>query len=156
MTPDENFVKILFRFYSNVLDKHTVETMWAEIIDENEGIYMINNIPFYVPDLAAGDVVSAAYDEDEKMLTYKETISYSGNSTVQVVLIDKKAVTNEIRDVFQDLGCITEKFKEGYFVIDVPVDLDYAPVRAKLKELSETGTIDYAEPCLSAEHGNAT
>ena len=156
MATDENFVKILFRFYSDLLEKDTVETMWAEIMDENEGIYILNSIPFYASDLAAGDVISAVYDDKEEMLIYKETVSYSGNSTVQVVLMDELAVTNEVREVFQQLGCVTEKFKEGYFVIDVPVDLDYAPVRAKLRELSETGIIDYAEPCLSAEHGNAT
>ena len=30
---EDNFVKILFRFYSNVLDEWTVETMWAAIVD---------------------------------------------------------------------------------------------------------------------------
>lgn len=155
MATDENYVKILFRFYSDVLDKHTVETMWAEVMDEEAGIYILNSIPFYAPQLASGDVISAIYDAQEQMLTYKETISFSGNSTVQVVMIDKIAVTNDIRDIFQDLGCITEKFKEGYFVMEIPVDLDYAPTRAKLQELTQLGIIDYAEPCLSAEHGKA-
>ena len=156
MATDENYVKVLFRFYSNVLEEHTVETMWAEIIDESEGIYELNSIPFYAPNLASGDIISAAYDEDEEMLTYKETLSFSGNSTVQVVIFDKTRETNDVRDIFYDLGCITEKFREGYFVIDVPAELDYAPIKLKLLELSEAGTIDYAEPCLSAEHGAFT
>lgn len=156
MATDENYVKILFRFYSDLLEEETVETMWAEIMDEDAGIYVLNSIPFYAPDLACGDVISAAYNDHEKMLTYRKTISFSGNSTVQVVILDKLTATNDIREVFHGLGCITEKFKEGYFVIDVPVDLKYPPVRVKLQELSETGVIDYAEPCLSAEHGNAS
>lgn len=156
METDENYVKILFRFYSDVLEELTTETMWAEPIDEETGIYQLNSIPFYAPNLASGDVISAAYNDDEEMLTYKETVSYSGNSTIQVIIFDKMAVTNDIMEVFQILGCSTEQFKESYFVIDVPVDLNYAPIRAKLKELSEAGIIDYAEPCLSAEHGNAT
>lgn len=155
MATDENYVKILFRFYSDLLEEETIETMWAEIMDEDAGIYVLNSIPFYAPDLACGDVISAIYNDQKKMLTYKETISFSGNSTVQVVILDKSAVTNDIREVFQGLGCVTEKFKEGYFVIDVPVDLKYSPIRAKLQELSKIGVIDYAEPCLSAEHGNA-
>jgi hypothetical protein len=155
METEENFVKIQFRFYSEVLEKETVETMWAEIMDEDAGIYILDSIPFYAPNLASGDVISAAYDEQEKILIYKETISFSGNSTVQVVMIDHLIATNDIRDIFQKLGCITEKFKEGYFVIEVPADINYSPVRSKLKELTAQGVIDYAEPCLSGEHGNA-
>lgn len=155
METDENYVKILFRFYSDVLGEQTVETMWAEVMDEDAGIYLLNSIPFYAPDLASGDIISAVYDSDEGMLTYKETVSFSGNSTVQVVLLDKTAVSTDIMDLFQDLGCVTEGFDDSYFVIDVPVGLNYSPVRAKLIALTEKGTIDYAEPCLSAEHGNA-
>ena len=155
MTTPENYVKILFRFYSNLLEKQTVETMWAEIMDADAGLYILDSTPFYASDLAFGDVISAVYSEDEEMLTYKETVSYSGNSTVQVIVFDKMGVTDEIRAFFDDLGCISEKFKEGYFVIDVPADLTYPPVRNKLQELSEAGIIDYAEPCLSAAHGNA-
>jgi len=155
METNENYVKILFRFYNDLLEEETVETMWAEIMDEDAGIYILSSIPFYAPDLACGDVISAIYNDQNEMLTYKETVSFSGNSTVQVVVLDKSAVTNDIREVFDGLGCVTEKLKEGYFVIDVPVDLKYAPIRAKLQELSEKGLIDYAEPCLSADHGNA-
>ena len=154
-TTPENYVKILFRFYSNLLEKQTVETMWAEIMDADAGLYILDSIPFYASDLAFGDVISAVYSEDKDMLTYKETVSYSGNSTVQVIVFEKMGVTDEIRAFFDDLGCVSEKFKEGYFVIDVPADLTYTPVRNKLQELSEAGIIDYAEPCLSAAHGNA-
>jgi hypothetical protein len=155
METDENYVKILFHFYSNTLEEDTVETMWAEVIDPEAGIYELNSIPFYAPDLASGDLISAVYDDQEKMLVYNETISYSGNSTIQVVIFDKSIATNDIREIFQNLGCVTEKFKEGYFVLDVPADLDYTPVRSKLIELSEQGILDYAEPCLAAKHGNA-
>jgi hypothetical protein len=156
MQTEENFVKIQFRFYSDVLEQDTVETMWAEIMDEPSGIYILDSIPFYAPNLASGDVISAAYDEQEKILVYKETISCSGNSTVQVVMMDQTVPTNDLRDIFKKLGCITEKFKEGYFVIEVPADVNYSPVRAKLNELTKAGIIDYAEPCLSGEHGNAS
>ncbi|MEJ5964307.1 DUF4265 domain-containing protein [Pedobacter immunditicola] len=156
METNENYVKIHFSFYSIGSEEQTVETMWAEVIDQNAGTYELNNIPFYAPDLASGDLISAVYNDQEEMLTYKETISYSGNSTIQVAILDKISLTNDIRETFQDLGCETEKFKEGYFVMNVPFDLDYGPIRAKLIELSEKGTIDYAEPCLSAKHGNAT
>lgn len=45
----QEFEKVLFRYHSNVLDKSTVETMWAEKVDQENGIYKLSNIPFYGP-----------------------------------------------------------------------------------------------------------
>ena len=83
---DDNFVKILFRFYSNVLDMWTVESMWAEVVDREKGLYKIDSIPFYAS-IASQDIVFAEYDNTEKMMTYKKTIKYSGNSLIQVVVL---------------------------------------------------------------------
>ena len=150
-TTDEKFVKILFRFYSNVLDEWTVETMWAKIVDDSKGLYKIANIPFYAS-IASDDIVFAEYDEAEKMLTYRETIEYSGNSIIQVIVLDKTFITNEIRDIFNNLNCKSEKFKEWYFVIEVPADINYEPIKQKLSELQDKEIIDYAELVLSVQH----
>ncbi len=149
---DDNYKKILFRFYSDVLDEETVETMWAKIVDKDTGLFELDSIPFYAPNIASGDIIHAEYDADEEMLTYQDTIKYSGNSTVQVVIMDKQTITNDIRDIFNNLGCTSEKFKEGYFVIDVPFNLNYKPIKDKLDDLEKKGIIGYAEPCLSDAH----
>ena len=148
---DDNFVKILSRFYSNVLDEWTVETMWAEVVDKDKGLYKIDSIPFYAS-IASDDIVFAEYDDTEKMLTYKETVEYSGNSLIQVVVMDKSVVTNDIRDIFNSMDCQSEKFKDGYFVIEILADKDYQPIKLKLTELHDGGVIDYAEPVLSDKH----
>jgi hypothetical protein len=148
---DDNFVKILSRFYSNVLDEWTVETIWAEVVDKDKGLYKIDSIPFYAS-IASNDIVFAEYDHAEKMLTYKDTVEYSGNSLIQVVIMDKSVVTNDIRDIFNSMDCKSEKFKEGYFVIEILVDKDYKPIKQKLTELQDQGIIDYAEPVLSDKH----
>ena len=148
---DDNFVKILFRFYSDVLDEWTVETMWAETIDKDKGLYKIDNIPFYAS-VASDDIVLAEYDDTEGMLTYRETIEYSGNSLIQVIVMDKSVATNDIRDIFNSMDCKAEKFKEGYFVIEILADKDYKPIKQKLSELQDKGIIDYAEPVLSEKH----
>ena len=148
---DDNFVKILSRFYSNVLDEWTVEKMWAEVVDKDKGLYKIDSIPFYAS-IASEDIVFAEYDDTEKMLTYKETVEYSGNSLIQVVIMDKSVVTNDIRDIFNSMDCQSEKFKEGYFVIEILADKDYKPIKQKLTELQDKGIIDYAEPVLSDKH----
>jgi hypothetical protein len=148
---DENYVKILFKFHSDLLDEQTVETMWAEIIDKNKGLYKLENIPFYAP-VASDDIVFAEFDEYEQRLTYRRTVEYSGNSTIQVVIMDKTKETNSIRTIFEELGCISEKFSEGYFVLEIPFSVDYKKIKGMLDELEANGAIDYAEPCLADGH----
>jgi len=153
MTPQDDLVKILFRYYSNVLEEETVETMWATIVDKDKGWYRLDNIPFYGPLVASDDIVLAEYDESEEMLTYRETIEHSGNSIVQVVLMDKSKDINDIREIFENLGCLSEKVNDGYFAMEVPFNNDYKAVKQKLTELEEGEIIGYAEPCLSEKHG---
>ncbi len=152
MTQEDNHVRILFRFHSDILGEETVETMWATIIDKDKGLYKLDSIPFYAPNVASDDIVFARFDDQEQMLTYLETVEYSGNSTVQIVLMDKSKDINEIRNRFKELGCITEKVNEGYFSMEIPSKLDYKNTKKKLDELESNGTISYAEPCLADGH----
>lgn len=151
-TKDEDYVKILFRFYSNILDEETVETMWATIVDKDKGLYKLDSIPFYVPLIASDDIVFAEFDEQEEMLTYRNIVEYSGNSTVHVVLLEKAQDINKIRKVFKELGCITEKLNEGYFSMEIPSTVDYKNIKAKLEELEKQEIIGYAESCLADGH----
>ena len=144
-------VKILFRFFSNLLDEWTVETMWAETINSEKGLYKLSNIPFYAS-VSCDDIVFAEYDQDEEMLTYRKTIEHSGNSTIQVIILNKEIATNDLREIFNDFGCESEKFKEGYFVIEIPAKIDYTPIREKLINLEEKNIISFAEPNLSNNH----
>jgi len=144
--------KILFRFHSDIFDEEMVETMWALVVDKEKGLFRLDNIPFYAPLIASDDLIFAEFDESEQMLTYRKTAEYSGNSVVQIVIMDKETNTNKIRDLFNDLGCTSEKVKEGYFSMEVPHNIDYKPIKVKLEELASRTVIDYAEPCLSDKH----
>ena len=147
---DEN-VKILFRFFSNILDEWTVETMWAEIVDAEKGLYKLANIPFYAS-VSCDDIVYAEYDEDEERLTYRKTVEHSGNSTIQVIVTGENVAANDLREIFNSLGCESEKFNDGYFVMEVPANLNYKPIREKLEELENQEKISYAEPNLAKNH----
>lgn len=147
-----NSVKILFRFFSNALDGWTVETMWADEVDAERGLYKIDNIPFYAS-VASGDIVFAEYDDTEQMLIYRKTIAYSGNSTIQVVLLDTAYDLGTIRDMFKEFGCISEKLNDIYFVMEIAANREYAPIREKLTELEDKRVIGYAESALSDRHG---
>lgn len=143
--------KILFSFYSNLLDEWIIETLWAEYVDVKRGLYRIDNIPFYAS-VACGDIVLAEYDNDNEMLVYKETTEYSGNSTIQVIILDEGSETQSLRKLFESLGCESEALNENYFVIQVPYDLHYYPIKQKLDELEKKGILSYAEPCISEKH----
>lgn len=148
---DEN-VKILFQFHSDIFDEEMVETMWATIVDKDKGFYKLDNIPFYAPLVASDDIVFAEFDEQQQMLTYRKTIEFSGNSTVQVVLMDKTKDVNSIRKIFEELGCVSEKVNEGYFSMEIPSMIDYKLIKQKLDDLEQNEIIGYAEPCLADQH----
>ncbi|ULQ57131.1 DUF4265 domain-containing protein [Flavihumibacter rivuli] len=148
---NDTSVKIVFRFFSNVLDEWTVETMWANTVDAEKGHYKLDSIPFYAP-VASDDIVFAEYDETEERLTYRETVEHSGNSTVQVILLDTSKDINSIRDAFKNLGCISEKLNDQYFAMEIPAAKDYSPIRQILTELEDAEIICYAEPCLAKNH----
>ena len=150
-TQDDS-VKILFRYYSSVLDEWTVETMWAEPVDTDKGIYKLDSIPFYGPLVASDDIIFAEYDNDEERLTYRRTVENSGNSIVTVVIMDKTFDINNVRDIFKDLGCLSERVNDAYFSMEVLADKNYHPIKLKLTELEDNGIINYAEPCLSDNH----
>jgi hypothetical protein len=149
---DDNYVKILFRFYSDVLEEETVETMWAIVVDQEKGLYKLDSIPFYAPLIASDDTVFAEYDEKETMLTYRKTIEYSGNSTIRVVVMDNSMEVNEIRKKFENIGCVSEKINDAYFTMEVPATIDYKIIKNELDELEQKEIIGYSEPCLSNLH----
>lgn len=151
-TQDDNKVKILFQFHSNIFDEEMVETMWATTVDRNKGLYKLDNIPFYAPLIASDDIVFAEFDEQQQMLTYRKTLEFSGNSTIQVVLMDKSKDINTIRKTFEELGCISEKVNDGYFSMEVPAVVDYKIIKQKLDDLEQNEIIGYAEPCLADQH----
>lgn len=148
----ETHKKILFRYYSDLLEDTVVETMWAEIIDLEKGIFKLDNIPFFGPLIATDDIFLAEYDDKEEKLTYRETIETSGNSIVQVVIIEKGFDKEIIREKLKEINCESEGMNETLFAVEVTKAVDYSFVKSILDEYAELSVIDYGEPCLSDKH----
>ena len=149
---DDNHVKIMFRFYNKVLEEETVETVWAITVSSDSNLYRLDSIPFYIPSIAVGDIFSAEYYEKEKMLVYQEIVEFSGNSTIQIVVMTKSVDTNQIRNLFKNLGCTSEKLHERYFSMLSPFSINYRTIKEKLEDLKRKEIIDYAESCLADGH----
>lgn len=144
--------KILFKYHSNVLDEITVETMWAEIIDKDNGIYKLDNIPFYGPLIATDDEFYAEFDESEQMLSYKKTTKFSGNSIVLVIITQNGFDKEIIRNRFKELNCISEGLNDSYFSMEILKDINYSEIKKILAEYETVGILEYSEPCLSEKH----
>ena len=147
----EQEVKILFREYSDVLDEFVVETLWATPIDSENRKYRIENVPFYVQ-TAFLNIVIAEFDNDEGFLVFKENVSESGNSTIQVVMLNSEISIDNIRNILEAKGCESEKLNDKFFVLDVPANANYTAILKKLDQLAEQQIIDYGELYLSENH----
>lgn len=144
--------KILFRYYSDYLEDTIVETMWAEIIDLEKGYFKLDNIPFFGPLIATDDLFYAEYDTTEERLVYKKTLQSSGNSIVQVVILDKDFDKEIIREKLKTIHCLSEGLNDTFFAVEIVRDIDYAIVKSLLSEYETLSVIEFAEPCLSEKH----
>jgi len=144
--------KILFKYYSDLLEDTVVETMWAEIIDLEKGYYKLDNIPFFGPLIATDDIFYAEYDEDEERFVYKKTIETSGNSIVQVIILEKGFDKEIIREKLKAVNCESEGMNETLFAVEVIREVDYSIVKSILNEYVDLSIIDFGEPCLSEKH----
>lgn len=152
MPKEVKYEKILFKNYSNVLDEITVETMWAEEVEPENGIYKLDSIPFYGPQIATDDEFFAEFDESEQRLTYRKTTKHSGNSII-IILIIKEGFNKElIREVFKGLNCKSEGLNDSYFSMEVLESIDYKTIQGQLEIFEKEGIIEYSEPVLFEKH----
>lgn len=155
MTETENkYEKVLFKYHSSVLNEITIETMWAIVIDLENGIFKLDSIPFYGPLIATDDKFYAEFDESEQMLTYRKTIESSGNSIVLVIIIQEGFDKEIIRNRFKELNCISEGLNDTYFSMEILKETDYLEIKNLLYGYENDGILGYAEPCLSEKHQN--
>lgn len=152
---EEDYTKILARYYSQQFEQNAVESMWAIIVDKEKGLYKIDNIPFYGAPFSCGDIVLAEYEvteEDGEWITYRHVVRRSGNSTIWVEVLDEAIGMPTLRNLFWDMGCSNEGYEGKYFSMEVVVEMDYGPIFQKLSELVNANTIRLAEPVLSEKH----
>lgn len=149
---DDSQVQVLFRYYSDPLDEVTEETMWATIVDKAQGIYKLNNIPFYGPLIAPEDEFYAEYSEVDKMLSFKEVTKPSGNSVVLILITRDEFNSVLLTDQLEELNCNTERLNDQYFSVEIPKTEDYSNIKKVLDNYEGQDILDYAEPCLSDKH----
>ena len=139
--------KIHFRFYNTVLDIDYVESLWFIIVDQKQGWYKLDNIPFFLTSYAVGDIVYAEMEDGQ--LLVKDVVQESGNSTLQIICY-QPSQTALIQQKLEALGCSWEESHlPDYFSVNVPSEVTYKPIKSYLKKAEKQKLLSYKEACLA-------
>ncbi|MHC5310233.1 DUF4265 domain-containing protein [Myroides sp. LJL116] len=150
----EEFAQIKITYQSEVLEKETQEIFWGIPIDKEKGLFKIDNIPFYGPDLSCEDIVYATPTKTPNLYTFEHVYEYCGNSTIQVIVESDKYNKEDLYNEILYAQTEIELVDDYYFVINVPLQTDYKNVYAILAALEEEKVIQFAEVCLSPKHSS--
>jgi len=146
---DLNMKKLTFKFWNDILDEDYVETVWAEIIDEEKGHFQIENVPFFVKSYSVGDIVFAELENDE--LIVKDLVEESGNSTVNIVFL-KTEYKEKVLKELNYLGCDFEGLESilpGYYSLNISRKVNYIPIHNYLSSLEKDEVLSFREACLA-------
>ena len=122
------------------------ESLWCTKTGEG---FVIDNIPFVARRIALGDIIKAEFDLDEKAYYFEDFVSVSGNSTVRIFLEDI-ALIPSIREAISKFNCESEIFLDRKIIaVNIPKNVNYAPVKVYLEEGEGIGLWQYEESCLA-------
>lgn len=134
--------------YKDLEDNIAEETIWAQPLEN--GLYQIDNIPFYAPNVSNKDII--AVEDDEGVLYFDDLIEASGHSTLQIIFFDDSK-SKDLLKKLEEMGCKWEGMKEQpYYAVDIPSNVNYQTVKNVLNKESEIGILDYKESCLAENH----
>jgi hypothetical protein len=135
--------KVKFVYY-DLEGNLEVESIWTH----KEGDYFrIKNIPFFTPNIAYDDLISAENDDGE--LFYDDIIEESGNSTIQIIIFNEQDV-KDVASKLEILSCGWEgSHLKCYISVNVPKKVNYFNVKKYLDEMASENKLDYKEACIA-------
>ncbi|NML19850.1 DUF4265 domain-containing protein [Pseudoflavitalea sp. G-6-1-2] len=135
--------KIVFTFSDINGDRH-IENLWAS---QNGTCFRIENIPFFTPGIAYGDIVSVK--EINGVLHFEQLIEPSGHSTVQMVFREEEDIIPSMKELEQ-MGCAWEASSSNKLIaLNIPYDVQYAMVLNYLENGDEELKWTFREACMN-------
>jgi hypothetical protein len=135
--------RVVFR-----LERTGTERLWATRVRDD--VVKVDDVPFFVRDLAWGDLVRTESRDGE--IWAVERLKWSGRCTVRVVPLRDGPLAGSlpaVLDAFRSLGVGGEGSEEhGIVALDVPEIADPAPVVRLLRQGVADGWWDYEEGCV--------
>lgn len=141
MPDDKKYEKVFFRLHKDEdgYPPDDWETLWAYEVED--GLYSLDNVPFFARDVSWGDVVSVERKGDE--LHFKDVVIPSDHSVLRVIVFDQSKVS-EAHNALQQLNCDTEQSHiPSLLTVDVPPLVDLKKVRAFLDKGEAEGRWEY-------------
>jgi hypothetical protein len=122
------------------------EGLWTRPL--GEGLFQIDNIPFFARGIAWGDIVSALRVEQE--LRFQEVVKPSGHSTLRLIIHDEKDIPS-VQAWLEQRGCSIERSHiPGLIAVDVPPTVPMATLKPFLDEGEARERWGYEEACLAS------
>jgi hypothetical protein len=130
---------------------YEAETMWARPI--GDGLFVLDNVPFFAYGLSLGDRVYARPMADS-ILEYSGVAARGGHSTYRVVL-DESAGTRaeEYWQELQELGCEREIAASRLWAFDLGSGVDIHRVYRVLEKAEAEGTWTFEEAHVGHDVG---
>jgi Domain of unknown function (DUF4265) len=119
------------------------EELWTTPL--GEGLFRIENIPFFARGIARGDIVTATVEDED--LIFQEVAEQSGHSTIRLIVYNEHAVP-AIVERFLNQGCDAETTFTKLIALDVPPEVSLETLKEKLDLGYTQGQWDYEEACI--------
>ncbi|MFC8387273.1 MULTISPECIES: DUF4265 domain-containing protein [unclassified Streptomyces] len=150
--PEGPYVKVHFRLeIEDDRPPASVESLWA--VDQGDGTVRLDNIPWFVRDIACGDIVATEPDE-EGVRWAGEVVRRSGNCTIRLIVFrdgGSEAARQSVIDAFHGLGVHGDGMERFRMVaLDVPPAADLAKVQRLLRHGVAEEWWDMEEGCVTA------
>ncbi len=112
------------------------ETVWA--ISVEDGLYRLDNSPWFANGCALGDVVRCV-DREGQLPLFEEVVTSRGNLAVRVFVPagpDRDAIKQEVFDLLRKTGCGFEGFGDdkGLIAVTIPKSIEPETVLGPLRE----------------------
>jgi len=120
------------------------ESLWAEEL--GDGLYKVDNIPFFVKGIAPGDLIRAQESEEMKIFL---VVTMAGTSSVFRIYVHDESKVQESRNAFRSLGIDSElSHIPNLFAIEVPGTVEIRPILDLLMNGKGSGAWDFQEGAL--------
>lgn len=148
---DPEFVKLPIHLTKEQVGSFpvSIEHLWFERswIEQKGDYYRLKNIPQFVDEVAFDDVVKLhAVAQEAYVIT--DIVEASDNSTLWVLFKQPNCIQSFIQRV-KALGCgIEGGALEGYYAINVPIQVDIESCYAIIDTMEHQGILVADYPCL--------
>ncbi|WP_412538721.1 DUF4265 domain-containing protein [Longispora sp. K20-0274] len=145
------FVKVLFALERDEdgWPPVSVEGLWAR--RSGPDLVVIDNVPWFVRDVACGDVFGIRTDADGQVWA-EGKVTWSGRCTIRVIPWQDGPLAGDrqvVLDVFAPFGVTGEGVEQfGMVALDVPPEADLLTVRALLAAGEADGRWAFEEGCI--------